>query len=212
MLNNFKYKWNSEHSDETDSTGTHTSDDNDDDKVPIDHGDDDEVQVPIKFCEISNNVNEITENVESISGQTEDTASQQGTIDGPNVPGNEPHESHELMPDQVPSNDVVEEVNEENSSVHSEISQTMEEPEEVVEDDNSNEPNNNEEATFNDDKTPTTTEGRYNLRAKSGVNYRHMHRYGEAQLMQIQQDWIKEEKSSKGGTSSKVTMDTMNLY
>ena len=57
---------------------------------------------------------------------------------------------------------------------------------------------------------------RYNLRNKDTIGYRSMHRYGETQLMQLQQEWVKKilnnDKSQKHSEARTLIINTDDLY
>ena len=188
ISSNFKYKWNTDSEDDTVRVDTEvsvealTSDDNDAGG---------QTDTPLDFHEIADEVNEIIADAESpiieevnpCGDQTPDsvakTANDSANFDNEQTP--EQIQSGNIdIPTNNPESD---DDNEDSTSVGNDTKEGTHSGTETITDKVNAE-------QFNDEASNIESEVRYNLRARANVNYKHMHKYGETQLIQIHQDWI----------------------
>ena len=60
------------------------------------------------------------------------------------------------------------------------------------------------------DNASNTVQQRYNLRSRKSTDYKNLHRYGEAQLLQLQKKWVKEQKGLKGSNKIRVKYNDLH--
>ena len=205
IATNFKYRWSN--GAVTQPQSDDNSVDNDDDSIQTNVDESNTTSI-IEFHEIADDVNEIEMEIEEVdspnTNEDEGAATDSESEVIPDHVGSEPvppehneveveeqvHDDEESHGESVSNHNVIDGIDE-NNMIEPSASDDLVEAEAET-----------------DEGTTATTEQTdqkgYNLRSRNTVDYRALHKYGETQLMQLQQDWVQEKQQSKGTTTNKV--------
>ena len=196
VSSNFKYEWNKDNEDDASIADTIVS-------VEVSEATDDDngeqSSAPIEIHKIADEVNEIARNADTMNIETTNEPNSQTTDSSVEAPTDEADYAEERMPDEVPSGNTVTPTDEPGLDNNDEeaVGPGNTAIETTHDDDASEahtEANNPDKGQIDNEADGTEPKDRYNLRTRGNVDYKYMHGYGETQLMQMQQDWIKEKK------------------
>ena len=142
------------------------------------------------MIKIADEVNEIDRDTDASNDEVTNEANNQTTDSVVDAPTDEINHAEGLVPDEVPLENVVTPADEpgldnDDEEVIVTDDTTIEEAHDDTTSEADAEANDIDEVQINNEGDGAEPDGRYNLRTRSNVDYKLMHRYGETQLMQM---------------------------
>ena len=219
ISNNFRYRVGKDNKlrniEDESSVRSRTSNENE--------SDDESITSLVEFHEIADEINDIAQDDEDevIVETCDDVVNDEEH----GVNDNTTDETEGVLPDEITSN--VETQDYDQPAVLEEhIHEPDNNDDEDLNSDHNSENSHGGESQINmednegeepNDETVAKTEGqRYNLRSRSKVNYMDMHKYGETQLLQIQNKWINDQvnntATSKVSNKKVLNLKTNDIY
>ena len=212
ISSNFKYKWNTD--DEEDTVGA----DIEESVEALTAGNNNDVyqsDTPLEFHEIADEVNEIIMDTETTVVEENNPSGDQAPNRVTEVPNVDANPDDEQIPEQIQSTNIdISTTEPESENVNVDSASTGDDSKEETHSDGKAIADEANAEQSDDEASDMEPEGRYNLCARTNVNYKHMHKYGETQLMQIHQNWINDRMKSTttDGNSRQLIMNTKDLY